>query len=155
MWTPYGRLAFEALQSMLKQPIGITYELVPTIMKAMEAYSFQAIANLEYRAVIISPEQLMKPRGEIEKLLTNVEFTSHIIGFVFDEAHCIASWGEFRPEYRELQRLRYIISRRAPYMIASATLTPELLCEVKKLLHLRSENLLTIHTSTDRPNLAL
>ncbi|KIK72144.1 hypothetical protein PAXRUDRAFT_22343 [Paxillus rubicundulus Ve08.2h10] len=65
------------------------------------------------------------------------------------------SWGEFRPEYKELQQLRYIISRRIPYMIASATLTPELLCDVKKLLHLCSENLLTIHTSTDRPNLAL
>ncbi|KIJ10932.1 hypothetical protein PAXINDRAFT_85280 [Paxillus involutus ATCC 200175] len=117
--------------------------------------NFRVIANLEYRAVIVSPEQLMKPGGEFQKLLTKEEFTSHVIGFVFDEAHCIASWGEFRPEYKELQRLRYIISRRIPYMIASATLTPELLCDVKKLLHLRSENLLTIHTSTDRPNLAL
>lgn len=116
---------------------------------------FQAIANLEYRTVIVSPEQLMKPEGEFQKLLTKEEFTSHVIGFVFDEAHCITSWGEFRPEYKELQRLRYVIPRRIPYMIASATLTPETLSDVKKLLHLRSEKLLTIHTSTDRPNLAL
>ncbi|KIJ12990.1 hypothetical protein PAXINDRAFT_14203 [Paxillus involutus ATCC 200175] len=117
--------------------------------------NFQAIANLEYRAVIVSPEQLMKPGGEFQKLLTKEEFTSHVISFVFDEAYCIMSWGELRPEYKELQQLCYIISYRIPYMIASATLTPELLCDVKKLLHLRSENLLTIHTSTDRPNLAL
>ncbi|KIJ10663.1 hypothetical protein PAXINDRAFT_85716, partial [Paxillus involutus ATCC 200175] len=59
----------------------------------------------KYRTIIVSPEQLMKPRGEFEKLLRKPEFASHIVGFVFDEAHCITSWGEFRPEYRELQRL--------------------------------------------------
>ena len=115
----------------------------------------QAIANLKYHAIIVSPEQLMKPGGEFEKLLTKPEFVSHIIGFVFDEAHCIISWGEFWPEYRELQWLRYIVPHRVPYLVTSATLTPESLSEVKRLLHLHLENLLAVHTSTNRPNLAL
>ncbi|KIM60426.1 hypothetical protein SCLCIDRAFT_16348 [Scleroderma citrinum Foug A] len=114
-----------------------------------------AVANLKYRAIIVSPEQLMKPGGEFDKLLTKPEFVSHIIGFVFDEAHCIISWGEFQPEYRELQWLRYIVPHRVPYLVTSATLTPESLSEVKRLLHLCSENLLAVHTLTNQPNLVL
>jgi len=115
----------------------------------------QAIANLEYHAIIVSQEQLMKPGGEFEKLLTKPEFVSHIIGFVFDEAHCIISSSGFRPEYKELQRLRYIVLHRVPYLVTSATLTPESLSEVKRHLHLRLENLVAVHTSTNQPNLAL
>lgn len=118
-------------------------------------FTIKAIENLEYRAVIVSPEQLMKPGGGFEKLLLKSEFMSHVIGFVFDEAHCIISWGDFRPEYRELQRLHYILPRRVPYMIASATLAPEIIAELKQRLHIRSNNLVTIHTSTDRPNIYL
>ncbi|KIK75692.1 hypothetical protein PAXRUDRAFT_172005, partial [Paxillus rubicundulus Ve08.2h10] len=105
--------------------------------------------------ILVSPEQLMKPGSEFEKLLVKPAFVSHIISFVFDEVHCIMSWGDFWPEYKEFQRLHYIMSCHVPYLIASATFTPESLSEVKKLLHFRSEKLLTVHTSTDHPNLAL
>lgn len=118
-------------------------------------YCYQAIENLKYRAVIVSPEQLMKPGDGFEKLLLKSEFTAHIVGFVFDEAHCIWSWRDFRPEYKELQRLHYILPSRVPYMITSATLTPETLTELKKTLHIRSDKLVTIRTPIDRPNVYL
>ncbi|KIK91018.1 hypothetical protein PAXRUDRAFT_150485 [Paxillus rubicundulus Ve08.2h10] len=75
----------------------------------------QAIENLEYRVILVSPEQLMKPGSEFEKLLVKPAFVSHIISFVFDEVHCITSWGEFQLEYKELQRLRYTVEIR-PYL---------------------------------------
>ncbi|KIJ05293.1 hypothetical protein PAXINDRAFT_164776 [Paxillus involutus ATCC 200175] len=145
---------------LLFQPSGIQIVVTPLNQLAINAETatwenFRAIEDLKYCAVIVSPEQLMKPGGEFKKLLIKPEFTSRIIGFVFDEAHCITSWGDFRPEYKELQRLRYILPCQVPFMIASATLTPETLTEVKKRLHMRSENLLTIHMSTDRPNIQL
>ncbi|KAF8128126.1 P-loop containing nucleoside triphosphate hydrolase protein [Boletus edulis] len=105
--------------------------------------------------VIISPEQVMKDGGGFEQLLKKPLFTSHIIGVVIDEAHCVSTWGEFRPEYRELGRLRYIVPD-IPVLVASATLSPEALQDVKRLLHLRNgDKLVTIHHSTDRPNIKL
>jgi superfamily II DNA helicase RecQ len=97
----------------------------------------------------------MKPGGEFEKLLRKREFASDIIGIVFDEAHCITSWGDFRPEYKELQRLRYILPCYVPFMMASATLTPIDLSHGKRLLHMRSENLVTVRTSIDHSNVKL
>ncbi|KAF8448774.1 P-loop containing nucleoside triphosphate hydrolase protein, partial [Boletus edulis BED1] len=143
-----GRQNVESLRNAGIQSIAINAETATR-------ENFRAIENLEYRAIIVSPEQLMKPGGGFEKLLRSPDFVSHIVGFIFDEAHCIASWGEFRPEYRELHRLHYILAHRVPYMITSATLTPDTLTEIKKGLHVRTSNLVTVHTSTDRPNIYL
>ncbi|KAH7904952.1 P-loop containing nucleoside triphosphate hydrolase protein [Hygrophoropsis aurantiaca] len=118
------------------------------------AHNFQAIENLEYRVVVVSPEQVMKDGGGFENLLKNSLFTSHIMGVVIDEAHCVSLWGEFRPEYKELGRLRLILPLEIPFLITSATLSTDALQDVKRLLHLRSgDNLVTIRRSTDRPNI--
>lgn len=115
----------------------------------------KAIENLSYRVVIISPEQVMKDSGGFEQLLKKPQFTAHIIGVVVDEAHCVSAWGEFRPQYKELGRLRYILPD-IPFLIASATLSLEALQDIKKLLHLWSgDKIVTIHRSTDRPNIRL
>ncbi|KAG1888915.1 uncharacterized protein F5891DRAFT_913757, partial [Suillus fuscotomentosus] len=115
----------------------------------------QGIEDLCYRAIITSPEQLMKPGGAFEKLLRNVDFASKLIGIIFDEAHCIVTWGEFRAEYKELERLHYILPCQVPFMVTSATLTSDALRDIRRLLHIQSENLATIHVSTDRPNIRI
>ncbi|KAG0694150.1 hypothetical protein DFH29DRAFT_815643 [Suillus ampliporus] len=115
----------------------------------------QDIEDSHYRAIITSPEQLMKPGGEFEKLLQKVDFAVQLIGVIFNEGHCIATWGEFQPEYKELERLRYVLPCQVPFMIASATLTSDALRDIRRLLHIRSENLVTIHVSTDRPNIKI
>lgn len=99
---------------------------------------------------------MMKPGGRFEVLLRKKQFVDRIIGIIFDEAHCIMTWGKFRPEYKELGRLRFTIARRVPYLITSATLTPEALRDVMKVLdpH-RKEEPVNIQTYTDRPNVRL
>ncbi|KAG6807358.1 hypothetical protein H0H92_007873 [Tricholoma furcatifolium] len=73
------------------------------------AENFQAIENLHYQAIVISPEQLMKPDGGFERLARNRVFIERVISIILDEAQCISAWGAFRPEYREI-----------PIMLASA-----------------------------------
>ncbi|KAJ3473564.1 hypothetical protein NLI96_g12939 [Meripilus lineatus] len=80
--------------------------------------NFRAIEDGKHQVVIVSPEQIMKPGGGFEKLFKKADFTSRIISVVFDEAHCITQWGSFRPEYRELSRLRYLIPK-IPFVLAS------------------------------------
>jgi superfamily II DNA helicase RecQ len=104
---------------------------------------------------VISPEQIMKPDGEFERLLKNQLFMARVVSVVIDEAHCLTEWGEFRPEYRELGRLRYILPPSTPLLIASATFTKHALGDVTRLLHMHHDKTITVHCSSDRPNIEI
>jgi len=74
----------------------------------------QDIEDGKYRVIVASPEQVMKPGGGFEKLFKQPRFRSQIMSVIFDEAHCISAWGEFRPEYKEVGRLRYMLPDNVP-----------------------------------------
>ena len=58
-----------------------------------------------YRLLYVSPERMA--RGDTMGWLQQVPITF----FAIDEAHCISEWGhEFRPEYRQLNKLRHEVS---------------------------------------------
>jgi len=71
----------------------------------------------EYRLLYLSPERLARPDtiGWLQRV--------PIAFFAIDEAHCISEWGhEFRPEYRQLSRLRaHFPGRPIAAFTASAT----------------------------------
>src|SRR5437899_8167675 len=71
----------------------------------------------EYRLVYLSPERLAKE--ETIGWLRGVPVSF----FAIDEAHCISEWGhEFRPEYRQLSKLRaHFPDRPIAAFTASAT----------------------------------
>ena len=71
----------------------------------------------EYRLLYLSPERLA--REETIAWLRGVSVSF----FAIDEAHCISEWGhEFRPEYRQLSKLRaYFPDRPIAAFTASAT----------------------------------
>ncbi|KAN0088933.1 P-loop containing nucleoside triphosphate hydrolase protein [Tylopilus felleus] len=114
-----------------------------------------AIREFQYHAVIISPEQVMKPDSGFEKLLKDPLFSSRIISIIIDEAHCICDWGDFRPEYKELGRLHYILPTTVPILIASATLTKDALSTISQLLHMHADNIESIWRSSNRPNIKI
>jgi ATP-dependent DNA helicase RecQ len=66
-----------------------------------QAQVIRKAAEGEYRLLYLSPERLA--RADTIGWLQRVS----IAFFAIDEAHCISEWGhEFRPEYRQLSRLR-------------------------------------------------
>jgi superfamily II DNA helicase RecQ len=80
--------------------------------------------------VVTNVENLMQQDGGFERLWKRPAFTSRLISFVWDEGHCASLWTGFRPEYKEVNRLRYLIPRDIPFVIVSATLPPAVLSDV-------------------------
>jgi superfamily II DNA helicase RecQ len=80
-------------------------------------------------------------------------FTSQVNRLVFDEAHCISQWGDFRKAYKNLCFLRYIIPS-AVILALSATLPTPVLVEIQSLLGLAND-VRVVQRSNDRANIAL
>lgn len=91
----------------------------------------------------------------MERLWKNSKFTSRIINFVFDEAHCISQWGKFRKQYLRVGDLRYMIPEHIPFHAASATLPVATLESVVSILNLRNAETKYMFRSTNRPEISL
>ncbi|KAL6297986.1 P-loop containing nucleoside triphosphate hydrolase protein [Sparassis latifolia] len=108
-----------------------------------------------YRAVVVSPEQVLKPGGGFERLWKNANLMSNVLSIVWDEGHCVGAWGSFRPEYAEAGCLRHIITGDVPYLIASATLPTHVHNDVMGTLQVRHEATHVMHRANDHSNIYL
>jgi ATP-dependent DNA helicase RecQ len=98
-----------------------------------------------YRLLYLSPERLA--RADTLGWLQQVP----IAFFAIDEAHCISEWGhEFRPEYRQLNRLRERFPDR-PIAAFTASATRHVRADILTQLHLREPD--KYIASFHRPNL--
>ncbi|MFY9644873.1 MAG: ATP-dependent DNA helicase RecQ, partial [Terriglobales bacterium] len=89
-------------------------------------------ARGEYRLLYLSPERLAA--GNTFEWLGKVP-----VGFfAVDEAHCISEWGhEFRPDYRQLSRLRTSFPK-LPIAAFTASATQQVRHDILKQLQMRS-----------------
>jgi ATP-dependent DNA helicase RecQ len=98
-----------------------------------------------YRLLYLAPERLA--RGDTLGWLQQVP----IAFFAIDEAHCISEWGhEFRPEYRQLSRLRGQFPDR-PIAAFTASATRHVRHDILTQLELRNPD--KYIASFHRPNL--
>src|SRR5271156_2179902 len=98
-----------------------------------------------YRLLYVSPERIA--RGDTMGWLQQVPVTF----FAIDEAHCISEWGhEFRPEYRQLSRLRTKFPDR-PIAAFTASATRHVRHDILAQLQLRDPD--KYIASFYRPNL--
>ncbi len=99
----------------------------------------------ELKLLYISPERLLTA-GFMDILKkAKVSF------FAIDEAHCVSMWGhDFRPEYRQLSKLRKIFPNAA-FAAYTATATEHVCKDIAQQLHLKEPNMLI--GCFDRPNL--
>jgi ATP-dependent DNA helicase RecQ len=98
-----------------------------------------------YRLLYVSPERIA--RGDTIGWLQQVP----VAFFAIDEAHCISEWGhEFRPEYRQLNKLRSKFPDR-PIAAFTASATRHVRHDILAQLQLRSPD--KYIASFYRPNL--
>ena len=109
------------------------------------AVTAEAIRSGETRLVFTSPERLINTGTY--RLLRDAG--AHTIAV--DEAHCVSHWGhDFRPEYRQLARLREFFPNAAVHAY-TATATERVRHDIAEQLGLRSPHVLV--GNFDRPNL--
>ncbi|KIJ09295.1 hypothetical protein PAXINDRAFT_17613 [Paxillus involutus ATCC 200175] len=113
------------------------------------------IEEHKYRVIIMSPE-LITHNKHVSALWNSKRFIARIFNITIDEGHCISEWGkEFRPEYSQLGRLRWILPPHIPFHIASATMPPRILKDVTTTLNMQRETVSRIQLSNDHPNIQL
>ncbi|KAJ7710454.1 P-loop containing nucleoside triphosphate hydrolase protein [Mycena rosella] len=117
--------------------------------------NFQDIEDGKYSVIVRNVETLMQQDGGFEKLWKKPDFTSCLISLVWDEGHCVSKWAGFRPEYKEVSRLRYLIPRSIPFVIVSVTLPPAILSDVMNILQVLPKKCTIIWRSNDRPSIHL
>jgi ATP-dependent DNA helicase RecQ len=99
----------------------------------------------EVRLLFVSPERLVQ--SDLFRILQQIE----VPAFAIDEAHCISHWGhDFRPEYRQLRRLRELFPRAAVHAY-TATATEQVRKDICAQLALKDPTVLV--GNFDRPNL--
>ncbi|KIK80141.1 hypothetical protein PAXRUDRAFT_159465, partial [Paxillus rubicundulus Ve08.2h10] len=149
--TPLNMLGKQNVASLAKAGI----QAIAINSETATPANFYAISNFRYRAIIISPEQMMKPGGDFERLLKDQLFISHLISIVIDEAHCLTEWGDFRPEYWELGWLCYVLPPSISLLVTLVTLTKSTITDITWILHMHKDKTLVIHRSSDRPNIKI
>lgn len=98
-----------------------------------------------YRLLYAAPERIM-----LDGFLSDLQKWG-VERIAIDEAHCISEWGhDFRPEYRQLPRLREILPN-VPFIALTATATDQVRDDIERHLALRSPERFT--ASFNRPNL--
>eukprot|EP00898_Chlorokybus_atmophyticus_P002000 jgi/Chlat1/2800/Chrsp187S02916 len=71
-----------------------------------------------------TPELATSSNQQFLKRMRGLHARGLLTLIAVDESHCISSWGhDFRPKYRELQRLRAMFDN-VPIMALTATATP-------------------------------
>ena len=113
-----------------------------------KARVIESLRHGHYRLLYVSPERLVGDGGDgFVSLLA--ECRLHWIAV--DEAHCISQWGhDFRPEYRQLRRLREWLPGISMHAY-TATATAAVRRDIVEQLGLR--NPIQLVGSFDRPNL--
>jgi len=125
---------------------GIAAAKIDSTMTGAERESVhRAIQAGKVKLLYVSPERMAQQAFAEYLRDAGLSF------LVVDEAHCISQWGhDFRPEYRELRRLREIFPDKAIHAY-TATATPHVRDDIRQELCLRDPAILT--GSFDRPNL--
>jgi ATP-dependent DNA helicase RecQ len=125
---------------------GVAAASIDSSLSAGERFAYEMdVRQGEVRLLFMSPERLVQT--DFYRVLQQIDVRT----FAIDEAHCISHWGhDFRPEYRQLSRLREFFPKAAVHGY-TATATEQVRRDIIAQLALKDPVVLV--GNFDRPNL--
>jgi ATP-dependent DNA helicase RecQ len=128
------------------QACGVPAVQLDSSQTAGERFAYEIdVRQGAVRLLFVSPERLVQT--DLYRLLQEIDVRT----FAIDEAHCISHWGhDFRPEYRQLSRLREFFPRASVHAY-TATATEQVRHDIMTQLGLRDPEVLV--GNFDRANL--
>jgi ATP-dependent DNA helicase RecQ len=153
--TPGLAVVVSPLISLMKDQVdtlvgnGVAAGLFNSSLSADEKTSVLAgLREGRYRLLYVSPERLVGEGGD--SFLARLA-SCGVSSVAVDEAHCISQWGhDFRPEYRQLSRLRQLLPGVSVHAY-TATATARVRRDIATQLALNDP--IELVGSFDRPNL--
>lgn len=129
---------------------GIAATFLNSSLDRMEARSREYdLLQGRTKLLYVAPERLLSEN--FWPFLTQLQNQIGLAGFAIDEAHCVSEWGhDFRPEYRQLHRLRTAFPQVAVTAL-TATATERVRQDIVQQLQLQQPQVLV--ASFNRPNL--
>src|SRR5690242_3660025 len=125
---------------------GVAAASIDSSLSAGERFAYEMdVRQGEVRLLFMSPERLVQT--DFYRVLQQIDVRT----FAIDEAHCISHWGhDFRPEYRQLSRLREFFPKAAVHAY-TATATEQVRRDIITQLALQDPVVLV--GNFNRPNL--
>lgn len=130
---------------------GIASSFINSSISASELHErLRGAYRGDYRLLYLAPERLLMA-SFLDEALPRLREGAGVAALVVDEAHCVSEWGhDFRPEYRQLQRVRERLPN-VPCLAFTATATERVRADIVRQLDLRHA---AVHLSSfNRPNL--
>ena len=144
--TPTISLMQDQVHSLLRKGISSTY--LGSAQPDRQAESHALDPQSDIRIVFVTPEWIAKPEN-VSKVQSLAD-AGKLSLLAIDEAHLVSEWSDFRKVYLALESL-HISFRNTPIMALTATATPKVEDEIKKLLR----NPMVTKASINRPNISL
>ena len=144
--TPTISLMQDQVHSLLQKGISSTY--LGSAQPDRQAESHALDPQSDIRIVFVTPEWIAKPEN-VSKVQSLAD-AGKLSLLAIDEAHLVSEWSDFRKAYLALESL-HISFRNTPIMALTATSTPKVEDEIKKLLR----NPMVAKASINRPNISL
>src|SRR5262249_21724627 len=126
---------------------GVAAASIDSSLSAGERFAYEMdVRQGEVRLLFMSPERLVQT--DFYRVLQQIDVRT----FAIDEAHCISHWGhDFRPEYRQLRRLREFFPQAAVHAY-TATATEQVRRDI--IVQLTLKDPVVLVGNFDRPNLS-